>query len=105
MITVTITRKDGSVYWVEHFNTIKDANEWMTAEKRQPYWQKDFKVSVDDKTAEIEAARKEFERLEAEKLAARKAKRDAVKAAIAAKPKTVADAIAIIEKLVDALDF
>lgn len=40
MIILTITRSDGSLYWVEHFNSIEAGQAWLSEEKTRPYWNK-----------------------------------------------------------------
>lgn len=46
MITLTIFKKDGSVYWVEHFNSKAEADKWIAEEKTRPYYGKDWTVEI-----------------------------------------------------------
>lgn len=55
MVTVTIKRADGSEYFKSYFNSLADAEKWIAEEKTRPYYQKEFTVEVDDKTAEAQA--------------------------------------------------
>ncbi len=54
MISLTIRKQDNSIYWVERFNTIIDAEKWIAEEKTRPYWQNHNKerwtVTIEDKT-------------------------------------------------------
>lgn len=54
MIKLTIKNKDGSEYWVKHFNTMADANAWAKEEKSRPYWDKSRVIEiVEQKEPEI----------------------------------------------------
>lgn len=50
MIVLTISRADGSTYWVEHFNTIADANRWIAEEQTRPYWDATWTYTILDNT-------------------------------------------------------
>jgi hypothetical protein len=42
MITLTIKKSDGSIYWTEYFNDIDSCNAWLEEEKTRPYWDESF---------------------------------------------------------------
>lgn len=42
MIKLTIKKEDGSVYWVEHFNSLDACNEWLEVEQTRPYWNSQY---------------------------------------------------------------
>ncbi len=54
MVTVSITKKDGTKYWNEYFPTMKAATEWVESEKTRFYWKADYKVEMID-TSQDEA--------------------------------------------------
>lgn len=50
MIVLTILKADGSTYWVEHFNTMADANRWIAEEQTRPYWDATWTYTIVDNT-------------------------------------------------------
>lgn len=50
MITLTIRKADGSVYWVEYFNSVGDCNTWLTIERTRSYWVSSYTTSIVDNT-------------------------------------------------------
>lgn len=50
MITLTIKKQDGSVYWKEHFNKLDDCDKWLAEEKTRPYWDETYTHEILDKT-------------------------------------------------------
>ena len=48
MFKLTIKRKDNSIYWVEHFNSQSELNNWLTEERTRPYWDSSFKVATEE---------------------------------------------------------
>lgn len=52
MVTLTIKKKNGDLYWTEKFQTLVEAKRWLAEEKTRFYWEKSFEVELDDKTKE-----------------------------------------------------
>ena len=104
MFILTIKNDDESVYWREEFDTRLALNTWLKYEQSRPYWNKKFKTEVVDRTAEVQAERDKAEAYFQKELVDREAKKKEIRDAIAAKPKTVADCIDLINKLVSYLD-
>lgn len=50
MFDLIIIKKDGSPYWVEHFNDLDSANEWIKVEQTRPYWDKSYTFKIIDNT-------------------------------------------------------
>lgn len=50
MITLTILRADGSLYWTEYFNDMASAQAWLATEQTRPYWQASFTTTFTDTT-------------------------------------------------------
>ena len=63
MIKLEIKKENGDVYWVDHFNTIKQAEDWLEIERTRIYWDKMFSVEFTD----LDPIDLEKERLEKEK--------------------------------------
>lgn len=56
MITLTIKKANGDIYWTERFKTTAEKDKWLAIEQAKPYWRGDFTLEVLDKTADIAAA-------------------------------------------------
>jgi hypothetical protein len=92
------------------FETKKDLNLWLAEEKTRTYWTKEFTFEIVDNSKAVDEkrarAKAEFEaaQLDVEK---KQAQRQAVAAeireAIDKKPKTVAEAVALLGKIADYL--
>jgi hypothetical protein len=50
MLKLTIKKSDGSVYWIEHFNSLGALNKWLSAEQTRPYWNESFTTETEDLT-------------------------------------------------------
>lgn len=108
-IVLTITRADGSIYWVDHFPDIVAKDAWLKSEMTRPYWQKDFVTSWVDQgaitDAQIEAAKSSPEAMaqkaKDEALAVIKAKADGIKspADIVGLPETKALLFEILQRI------
>lgn len=48
MIQIQIKKENGDIYWVDHFNKIKDAQDWLEIEKTRIYWDEKFTVTITD---------------------------------------------------------
>lgn len=49
MITLTIFKSDGSVYWVEYFNNHQDCDKWIEEEMKRSYWDAGFTYQKEEK--------------------------------------------------------
>lgn len=72
MITLSIRKANGDLYWTEYFNTKVDCDKWLAEEQTRPYWDINFQVTIDDKTVIEEAKNKKAK----EDLAARQVKQE-----------------------------
>ena len=54
MITLTIKKSDDSIYWIERFSTIEEANKWLNDEKEKSYWDKSYTWELVDDTPSSE---------------------------------------------------
>jgi hypothetical protein len=54
MITLTIKKKDGSIYWVENFNDLAAANLWLLEEEKKFYWDPTYTHTMIDDTPSAE---------------------------------------------------
>ena len=93
MITLTIKKADGSLYWTEYFNDQNSCDAWLASEKTRPYWDKNYMASSVTSVAPVIDPVIEI---------ARKAKIDAASAALAAFDKakfTAADVPDLIEHI------
>jgi hypothetical protein len=50
MFELLIKKLDGSIHWKEHFNTIEDAQKWITEEQTRTYWDATNTFEITDKT-------------------------------------------------------
>lgn len=50
MFELTITKPDGSTYWIERFPTQAAAQKWLGEEITRKYWNPDFVCQIVDKT-------------------------------------------------------
>jgi hypothetical protein len=50
MIELTIFKPDGSVYWVEHFNSLGAGETWLSEEQTRPYWNDSYTWAFVDHT-------------------------------------------------------
>lgn len=46
MIKLIITRQDGTIYWIEHFNDIDSCNKWLADEMTRPYWDLTYTTEI-----------------------------------------------------------
>lgn len=99
MVKIVITRKDGSVYWTEAFNSMQEATAWVDEERTRPYWDPDFVVDIQDGTAEAEEQMRKARETEI----ARLSKGDEIKTLVKKKNRNVAEANAIIDKMAELL--
>lgn len=100
---IVIRNADASERWREGFDSKKDLNAWLNEEKTRPYWKKEFTTEILDNTAAVKAAE---DALKAAVKAAddtNKANRADIKKLREKKDKTLADAVALLEKIVDHL--
>jgi hypothetical protein len=42
MITLTIKKSDGAVYWTEYFKSQAECDKWLSEEKTRHYWEHDL---------------------------------------------------------------
>lgn len=63
MITLTILKQDGSLYWTEYFNDMPKAQAWLAEEQSRSYWDKTYAANFIDNTppepTEVEKAQNE----------------------------------------------
>jgi hypothetical protein len=45
---LNIYNEDGSLYWKAHFNNEEDLARWLEEEKTRPYWNKNFKIDIEE---------------------------------------------------------
>lgn len=55
MITLTITRADGSLYWHEVFNDRVSADAWIAEEQTRPYWDASWTYTITEPPAPTQA--------------------------------------------------
>jgi hypothetical protein len=55
VITLTIFRKDGTVYWTENFNDTASAQAWITEEQTRPYWDQAWTYTIQTPPAPTQA--------------------------------------------------
>lgn len=100
---LVIKNADGSVYWTEGFDSRLDLNTWLKEEKSRPYWKKNFVVEELDNSKAVEKAEAATEAARAAFEEKAKLTREEIKAMVQKKPKTVAEAVALLEKIVEHL--
>ncbi len=59
MISLIIKKANGDHYWKESFSNKADCDKWLAEEQTRPYWDPNFQVTIDDRTAIEEARRLE----------------------------------------------
>lgn len=50
MFRLIIKNPDGTVYWIEHFNSRSDLDKWLEQEQTRPYWNAGFTTDIQDLT-------------------------------------------------------
>ncbi len=53
MFKLEIKRSDNTIYWVEFFNSLEEANVWLSEEIKRPYWDESFSSTITDETKKI----------------------------------------------------
>lgn len=41
-LQLKIYKPDGSIYWIEHFNSTTELQRWLDEEKTRPYWNPEY---------------------------------------------------------------
>ena len=57
---VVIKTQKGAVYWSEGFETKRELDKWLEAERSKKTWDEKFKVEIADNTAAVDEARKKL---------------------------------------------
>lgn len=102
MIQLKILNPDGSLYWREHFNDEESALKWLEEEKTRKYWNEKFThslVFLGPTPEEIEQRK--------QSISAAKEARNLIRRTIKdgkGKAKTVAQAAALLDLIIDLLE-
>lgn len=104
VIEVTLVYKDGKQWFAGQFKSMKDVKTWVEAEKKKFYWDESTDVQIVDRTDEYAqqeaAAKASIDAAIARRQAARSALADIRKN----KPKTVAELVGALDKVLELLD-
>jgi hypothetical protein len=97
MVTLVIKYANGEVYFVQVFNTLQEAQDWLSLEQKRTYWKKDFIVEIVDKTQEIKDYETANELKIKKQLEDEKTAKDSLAAVDFKKIKTVDDVVKVLE--------